>query len=122
MNILKKAILGVVFSEFMFFLFSLGGGLLIKLSPISEDFGYVYLITALSLVCFVCSIYISSNTGKAGLISGAGISAVVVLIVFLSVSTIFGTGIKMTKILRLEYLIPVLSGMVGGIIGANIKK
>lgn len=122
MDIIKKLITGTAAASAMFFLLSLAGGIMIRFTPMPENWGYSYLIAALSVSCFVCCIYVLSHIGKAGLVAGAGISAVVIAFVIFAVYMIFDKGAETEQILRITYLIPVVSGMVGGIIGTNIKK
>ena len=115
---LKAVLLGIA----VFFVISLAGGVLLKLTPMPEEWGYGYLIFAFSATCFITAFYMCAASDKGGLLIGLVTSVFMIIIIFLIVSVLFGAGIEITSILRIWYVIPVLMGTIGGIIGVNIKK
>ena len=106
----------------VFFVLSLVCGVIIKITPVPESLGFWILICVLSLVCFAAGLYAASITGNAGLVTGLAIAVTVVFVIYVIVSFVFCHGINISGILRIPYIIPLLSGAAGGIVGTNIKK
>lgn len=122
MIILKRAVKVVPAGLLFFFLLSLAGGVLLKISPMPESWGYGYMIAVFAIICFITSFYMGLGMEKAGLLTGIVTSAFMILIIFLLVSVCFKSGTDIHSLFRISYLIPLLVGTLGGIIGVNVNK
>lgn len=122
MIILKRTAKIVPVALLIFFLLSLVGGVLLKISPMPERWGYGYMIAVFTLISFMTSFYMGLGMKKAGLITGTVTSAFMILLIVLLVSACFGTGVNVNSLLRIWYLIPLCTGTLGGIIGVNVNK
>ena len=122
MNNLVKWMVVLIASAAAFFVLSLAGGLVIKFTPMPEKWGFALIVFFMSLVCFTAGIYAGYLSGKAGILTGTATATAAMLIIYLAACQMFSAGINLTGLLKLPYVIPVISGTVGGIIGSNIKK
>lgn len=122
MIILKKVLKIVPVGLLVFFLLSLAGGVLLKISPMPESWGYGYIVAVFSLTCFITSFYMGLGMEKAGLLTGIVTSAFMIIIIFLLISVCFNTGKEISSLFRIAYLIPLFIGTLGGIIGVNVNK
>lgn len=122
MVILKRAAKAVPAGLLIFFLLSLMGGVLLKISPMPESWGYGYMIVVFTIICFITSFYMGMGMEKAGLITGILTSVFMILLIYLLISVCFQAGIEINSLLRISYLIPLCVGTLGGIIGVNVNK
>ena len=105
-----------------FFLLSLVCCLIISCTSLPEKYGYWILIISLGIVCFAAGIFAACITEKTGVLTGTAIAVSIVIAVYIIVSIVFCRDIDVSGILQIPYIIPMLSGSAGGIVGANIKK
>lgn len=122
MNVLKRALKAVPLGIVGFFIISLAGSVLLKFTPMPESWGFGYIIFTFTIVCFVTAFYMGTGGEKGGLAIGLCTSLVMILIIFSIVSIVSGTGFEIKSVMKIWYIIPVVLGTVGGIIGVNIKK
>lgn len=122
MIVIKRTLRTLTLGLLGFFLLSAVGGILLKVTPFPESWGFGYLVFCLAVICFPAGIYMSSVLGKGGLLSGAAVSCALVVVVFLITSVGLTGTVDFKSLLRLPYLIPLLTGAFGGIMGVNVKK
>lgn len=121
MNNVMRICKGYLISLVMFGCFTLLGAVILKLTPFHEEWGFFYLLGAMTLVCLFIGLYMASHFQKAGLIVGLVFSAVLVLLILLIVSACFSSFLN-TAMFTPAYFLPIGMGALGGILGANMKK
>ncbi len=122
MMILKRSLKAFVMGIISFFVITVIGAVILRFTPVTENTGYAIIIAALAAACFLTSFYIGTVCERGGMILGITVSFVTVVLIFLIVSCIFVKSVNMASLMRIWYLIPVVSGALGGIIGVNVKK
>lgn len=122
MNILKRSVTAAITGVIVFFILSLIGGMLLKMTPMPESWGFGYIIFIMSLICILEGLYMTAGAEKAGLALGILTGAVIIILIFTVVSLIFSGTLDMISMFRWQYLIPLFCGGAGGIMGVNIKK
>lgn len=105
-----------------FAILTLFGALIIRYTPLAESYGYAIIIGSCSIVCFFAGIFVCSSCDRRGLLNGISVSAVIILLIFLICSILFSDSIKFVSILSVWYLIPIIFGGLGGVLGVNMKK
>lgn len=116
-NIIKGIILSYGISLLLLFIFSV----LLTYTSISES-----LIPPVILVITIISIIIgssisSSKIRKNGLINGGLIGFFYIIALYL-ISSLMQTGFALNLYAILMIVFSILSGMIGGIVGVNLKK
>lgn len=122
MNLLKKSVKGLLFSLILFLILTLTGAVLMRFTPFPELWGRGYLIFALAAVCFAASCFIGAAVQRTGIFCGLLTSIIITGILFLIISALLNGTIDFTQLLQIIYLIPICFGMLGGILGVNLKK
>lgn len=112
---------GYIISLIGFGILTLVGALLMKATPFPEEWGFPFIVAAMTLCSLFVSMYLSSYFQKAGLLIGLASSILLLVLILLIVSACFVSFLNLSM-LRLAYLIPVGGGLIGGIWGANMKK
>ncbi len=97
------------------------GALLTRLTPFPEEWGFSFVVAAMTLCCLFAGMYMSSCFQKAGLLVGLLSSVALLAFVLLLVGAWFSSFPNLSM-LKPAYLIPVGGGIIGGIWGVNIKK
>lgn len=117
MNIFKGIIISILITLILLFLFSI----ILTYTNIGEN-----VIPAVIIIATVISILIGSSIStikikKNGIINGGIIGLVYILGIYL-ISSIaqMGFGINVYSIIMI--ILSILAGMIGGIVGVNIKK
>lgn len=122
MNPIRISSKGLCFGAIFFLVFSFTGAMLLKFTPFPEEWGYGYCIFMISILCFSLSLIFSLQLQRAGALCGILTSiAVIVLVVFL-ISFALKEPVEFHNYTRPSYGISVLMGMLGGILGVNVKK
>lgn len=112
---------GYLISLLTFGALTLVGGLLLKFTPFPENWNFYYLLAALTLVCLFIGVYMGSCFQKAGLLIGLCFSAGLLVLILLIVGACF-SAVPSLSMLKSAYFLPLGAGMVGGVLGANMKK
>jgi hypothetical protein len=115
-----KNLKGFLFAFILLILLTFIMSALIKLTPIPETWSLYYMLFCLSISCMFLSMYNSYHVGKRGALNGALFSVIFLLVVFVIYMMFFSTGIEMDLGL-LKYLICVIFGSFGGMIGVNLR-
>ncbi len=121
MALIRKTIKAYIIAICIFVLLTLILAALLRFTAFDEDWSFYGLIVALSVAALLLGIMEGNVVGKRGLLVGIASAAMLMVIILLVVGSIFaGTSGKGS--IHAEYLIPLLSGAVGGILGANSRK
>ena len=112
---------GLILSVCIFMILSFLFAPIIFLTNLSESNGIFYVIAILCVSSFAYGFYSGKKIGQKGLIVGA-ISAFIFLLVVLF--SVFIAFFKEPNIDFLSpiYVLPILLGGIGGIVGVNVKK
>jgi putative membrane protein (TIGR04086 family) len=115
-----KNLKGLLYAFILFILLTLLISALVRFSPAPEGWSLYYMIGVLCFSCLFLGVYIGNYIKKKGFIYGALYSIIFLLMLSAFYMLAFSTGIEMGPGL-LKYLIPILFGSVGGMIGINLK-
>ena len=115
-----KNLKGLLYAFILFILLTLIVSVLVRFSPAPEGWSIYYMVGALSFSCLFLGVYIGNHIKKRGFIYGAIYSVIFLLILSAFYMLAFSTGIG-AGLGLLKYLIPILCGSVGGMIGVNLK-
>lgn len=121
METILKNLKGFLYAFILFFLLTLLLSVMIKLTPAPEGWSLYYMIGALCITCLFLGIYSGNHIKKKGFIYGALYSIIYLLILSAFYMLAFSTGMEMGTGL-IKYLIPILFGSVGGMIGVNMRS
>lgn len=121
METILKKLKGFLYSFILFILLTLLMGVIMKLTIAPEGWSIYYMIAILSICCFFLGIYIGNHVKKRGIIYGTLYSIIFILILSVIYTLFFSAGIAFGAGL-LKFLIPVLFGSVGGMIGVNLQS
>lgn len=121
MNYICKLLKGYIIAFIIFFCFTIISTLLVKFTTVPEKYLFYYLIVSLTISTLFLGIFSGKLIGKRGLLSSLGLSA---LFVFLIIFAITCTYFKELSIHTFDilYILPIIIGGIGGIIGVNVKK
>lgn len=112
---------GYLISLLAFGALTLIGALLLKFTPFPENWNFYYLLMALTLVCLFIGMYMGNYFQRAGLLLGLVFSAGLLVLILLIVGACFSALPSLTMF-KSAYFLPLGSGMLGGIMGANMEK
>lgn len=115
-----KNLKGFLYAFILLILLTFLMSVLIKVTPIPETWSVYYMLFCLSLSCMFLSVYSGYRIKKRGFLNGTLFSMVFLLIVLVIYMLIFSTGIEMDMGL-MKYLICVIFGSIGGMLGVNIR-
>lgn len=121
METVVKNLKGFLYAFILFALLTLLMSVVIKLTPAPEGWSLYYMIGVLCISCLFLGTYIGNYVKKKGFVYGALYSIIFLLVLSAFYMLAFSTGIDMGLGL-IKYLIPVLFGSVGGMIGVNLNN
>lgn len=122
MNFIRTSLKGLCFGAVFFFVFSVVGAMLLKFTPFPEEWGYGYCIFMISILCFSLSLIFSLRIQQAGALCGVLTSISVIFLIIFLTSITLKEPLEFHNYMRPSYGIPVLLGILGGILGVNVKK
>jgi len=121
MGTVLKNLKGFFYAFILFVLLTLLISVIVKFTPAPEGWSLYYMIGALCIVCLFLGIYIGNFIKKRGFVYGALYSIIFLLILSAFFMLAFSTGVAMGAGL-IKYVIPILFGSVGGMIGVNLRN
>lgn len=121
METVRKNLKGFLYAFILFILLTLLISVIVKLTPAPEGWSLYYMIGVLCLTCLFLGTYSGNYIKKKGFVYGALYSIIFLLILSAFYMLAFSTGIEMGAGL-IKYLIPILFGSVGGMIGVNMRN
>lgn len=120
MDILRKTLKILILVILLFMLLTIILAAVIKFTGFKEEWSFAGLIAILSLSTFVFGMLESGLTGKKGLVTGFISSLLFVALIIMSAAVFFADEFSADSF-NVFYLIPVIAGAVGGILGVNRK-
>lgn len=121
METVVKNLKGFLYAFILFALLTLLMSVVIKLTPAPEGWSLYYMIGVLCISCLFLGTYIGNHIKKKGFVYGALYSIIFLLVLSAFYMLAFSTGMDMGMGL-IKYLIPILFGSVGGMIGVNLRN
>lgn len=118
MEILKKTLKVYVMCFVMFCLLSFLIAIIICFTPFKEEWSFYTLIAILTLMTFFLGYLEAGIVGKRGIVVGAAAALIYMIMIILFSENVFQGG-SVNKNNIVFYIIPLISGTVGGIFGAN---
>lgn len=95
-------------------------GVLLRFTGLPETGIAIYVMGALSFSCLVLGLFAGYAMKKKGFLYGALFSIIFLLCILSAALLTVGSGLKPDPS-QLRYLICVLCGMIGGMIGVNVR-
>lgn len=116
MKIIKGSVIAIIATLLLLFLFAI----VLTYTPISESTikPIVTVITAISI--FIGSTISTLKIKKKGLLNGGAVGTIYILTIYL-ISSITGSGFTLNLYSAIMIIASVIAGMIGGIIGVNLK-
>ncbi len=121
METVWKNLKGFLYAFIVFILLTLLISAAVKFTPAPEGWSLYYMVGVLCISCLFLGLYIGNYIKKKGFVYGALYSIIFLLILSAFYMLAFSTGIEMGAGL-VKYLIPILFGSVGGMIGVNLRS
>ncbi len=121
MNYVCKLAKGYVIAFIIFLVLTIVITSIIKVTSIPETFSIYYLIGAMCISTLFLGIFSGKLIGKKGLISALCTSAVFVFLIIFAITCTYFRELSLNSF-NILYLLPVIIGGIGGIIGVNAKK
>ncbi len=121
MGTVVKNLKGLLYAFILFVLLTLLVSVIVKLTPAPEGWALYYMVGVLSVSCLFLGVYIGNYIKRKGFVYGALYSVIFLLILLAFYMLAFSTELDMGMGM-LKFLIPVLTGSVGGMIGVNLKN
>lgn len=122
MNLIRMSLKGLCFGAVLFLVFSIAGAMLLKFTSFPEEWGYGYCIFMISILCFSLSLICSLQIQQAGVLCGILTSIAVIFLVIFLISIAIKEPVEFHNYIRPSYGISILLGVLGGILGVNVKK
>lgn len=121
MDIIRKSLKAYLIAVVLFLMLTFVLALIIKYTVFSESWAHIGLIVILAATTLFLGMIEGRLVGKRGLITGLVSSAVFVLIILISVGSVFAGNFSLESF-DILYVIPLISGIVGAVIGTNRSK
>jgi putative membrane protein (TIGR04086 family) len=121
METVLKNLKGFFFAFILFIVLTLIVSATVKFTPAPEGWSLYYMIGVLCFTCLFLGLYTGNFIKKKGFVYGAIYSIIYLLALSAFYMLAFSSGIETGPALA-KYLIPILFGSVGGMIGVNLKN
>jgi len=118
MEIIRKCLKVYCIATFVFICLSFAFAAIIKWTPLSEEWSRVGIITVLSISVMVSGYLEGVLIGKKGFFVGMVTSIIYILIILFFVKMIL-VGRMDIDIMKLQYVVPLVLGVIGAIVGTN---
>ena len=121
MEKLLKISKGFGISIIFFILLNILTAVLLRYTNLPEKLSIIFLVVTMTVCCMILCIFVGNAFSRRGLLLGIIFSsAYLVLLIYLLVLE-FDTNFQ-AGLLKPIYIIPVIGGAIGGIVGTNLKK
>ncbi len=121
MNFICKLVKGYLIAFIIFLILTVAITMFIKFTSMPESFSIYYLIVAMCIATLFLGIFSGKLIGKRGLMSAIGFSAIFVFLIIFGINCTYFQDLTLDSF-NIQYMIPVIVGGIGGIIGVNAKK
>jgi len=115
-RISKGSIIAIILTVILLLIFAL----LLTYTPISENTINPVIIVISGISILVGSSISTLKIRKNGLVNGALVGLIYILTIYL-ISSITGTGFAINIYSLIMIIVSIITGMIGGIIGVNLK-
>ncbi len=121
MDILRRTLKVYVISVICFIVLTMILAALIYFTGFKESWSFIGLVTVLSLTSLLTGMMEGNVIGKRGILVGIASSFVLMLIILLAAGGVFADTFGIND-LSLFYVIPLIAGCIGGVMGTNLNK
>ncbi|MGI6731291.1 MAG: TIGR04086 family membrane protein [Anaerovoracaceae bacterium] len=111
---------GFVYAFILFLLLTVISGVLLRLTPMPEAWSVYYLLIAISVSCLFLGIYFGNYKGRKGFLFGA-LYSILFLFIILAIHTIAFSVDTFNGLSMAKFIISIIFGSVGGMIGVNMR-
>lgn len=118
MGILKKSLKAYFIAIVVFLCLSFMLAAIIKWTPLSEDWGKAGIVAILSIGVMVSGYLEGILVGRRGILVGV-ITSVIYILIILFFTKIMLVGRMDIDVLKLQYVVPLVLGVIATIIGTN---
>ncbi|MDO4546435.1 MAG: TIGR04086 family membrane protein [Bacillota bacterium] len=121
MEILRKTLKAYILAILLFILLTLLLAAIINFTGFKEEWAFAGLMVILSVVTLLLGFLEGRIMERKGLLAGLGAAVIFLLLILFAVGSIFSRSFGVESF-SVFYLIPLVTGMVGGIFGTNSSK
>lgn len=121
METVWKNLKGFLYALITFIVLTLLISVIVSFTPVPEGWALYYMVGVLCFSCLFLGIYFGNHFKKKGILYGALYSVIFLLILSAFYMLAFSTGIEPGFGL-LKYLVPILFGSLGGMVGVNLRN
>ncbi|MDO4545550.1 MAG: TIGR04086 family membrane protein [Bacillota bacterium] len=121
MEILRKTLKAYILAILLFIVLTLVLAAVINFTGFKEEWAFAGLVAILSVVTLLLGFLEGRIMERKGLLAGLGAAIVFLLLVLFAVGSVFSRSFGVESF-SVFYLIPLASGMVGGVLGTNSSK
>lgn len=121
MEMIWKNLKGFLFALLLFIIMTLAVSAVVKFTPAPERWAIYYMIGVLCISCLFLGMYFGNHYKKRGFLYGALYSIIFLLVLSAIYMLAFATGLELGLGMT-RYIIPMLFGCVGGMIGVNMRS
>jgi putative membrane protein (TIGR04086 family) len=121
MLVLKNSLKAYCISVVIFIILTLVYAGVIKWTPLPESWSFEGLIVMMSIATLIFGFMEGVLIGKKGIVTGVIASTVFLLITLIMAKIVFDGSVNI-NILKTQYIVPLISGAIGAIVGTNKIK
>ncbi len=120
MEMVWKNLKGFLYVLILFVVLTMLVSTAVKYTPAPESLAIYYMIGVLCICCLFLGTYFGNHFKKKGFIYGMLYSIIFLLVLSAFYMLAFSTGLELGFGIT-KYIIPILFGSVGGMIGVNLR-
>lgn len=121
MLVLKNSLKAYCVSVVIFIILTLLYAGVIKWTPLPESWSFEGLIAMMSIATLIFGFMEGVLIGKKGIVTGV-LASTIFLLITLTIAKIAFDGSVNINILKTQYIVPLISGVIGAIVGTNKIK
>lgn len=121
MEIIRRTLKAYIISICLFLALTFLLAAIINFTGFRENWTFAGLITIMSIVSLITGAMEGNIIGKKGLFVGMAAAALLIVIILLAVGGVFA-GVFGLESFSPFYIVPVIAGAIGGVLGANLNK
>lgn len=121
MLVLKNSLKAYCISVVIFIILTLLYAGVIKWTPLPESWSFEGLIVMMSIATLIFGFMEGVLIGKKGIVTGVIASTVFLLFTLIIAKIVFDGSVNI-NILKTQYIVPLISGIIGAIVGTNKIK
>lgn len=121
MNVLRRTLKVYMIAVICFIILTMILAALIYFTGFKESWSFSGLIAVLSVTSLLTGIMEGNVIGRRGIIVGALSSFILMIIILMAAGGVFAETFGIND-LNIFYIIPIVAGSIGGVIGTNLNK